>query len=283
MPFRPITLDALHRTHSNLLQDGDLNKQMAGVYLAIAVLNEFLGEPWVARFILPGAKPNVLALDETDQLSCAIGHAKIIDLAEVLYNLQFVDGIDNCVERMRSGDIEGSMAELDLGRMLFIHSVEFKYVTPIMRKGYDYDILVKLPNGMFACADAKCKIEGQEFSVNSVENTLKKGRKQFPQDRPAILFVKHPYEWHDDSYALTTLGDIAMKFFRTTERVVSVKYYVQPILRQGGNVTQRLGFKEFSNPRTRFGSDVDWSLFNTPNILAHAWQHIGNFPDGVRE
>lgn len=70
------------------MTEPELNKQMAGVYLAVGVLNEILGEQWVAKYILPGAKPNVLALDETDQLSSAIGHAKIIDLAEVLYNLQ---------------------------------------------------------------------------------------------------------------------------------------------------------------------------------------------------
>lgn len=184
---------------------------------------------------------------------------------------------------MRNGDIEATLAELDLGRMLFIHGVAFKYVIPIMQKGYDYDILVRLPNGMFACADAKCKIEGQQLSASSVENTLKRSRKQFPRDQPAIFFVKYPYTWNDDPDSLSRLRDVAMKFFRTTKRVVSVKYYVQPILREGGDVRQRLGFKEFSNPVTRFGNDVDWNLFNTPNNLAFAWQRIGNFPDGVRE
>ncbi|MBW5440822.1 hypothetical protein FXB41_40635 [Bradyrhizobium canariense] len=284
MTFRRITPEALRRTHANLLREHhELNKQMASVYLAVAVLNEIIGEEWVTRHILPGAKPNVLALDETDHLSMAISHTKIIDLAEVLYNLQQVEGVDTCVDRMRTGDIEASLAELALGRMLFIHGIEFKYVTPIMKKGHDYDIVVKLPNGLFACADAKCKIEGQEFSPTSVENTLRKGRKQFPEGEPSILFVKYPYAWDDDPESLAILRDVAMKFFRTTKRVVSVKYYVQPILQEGGDVRQRLGFKEFSNPVTRFGNDVDWRLFNTPNNLATTWLRIGNFPDGVRE
>jgi hypothetical protein len=281
MPFRRITIDALHRTHSNLTTDTELNKQMASVYLALAVIDGVLGEAWVAKYILPGAKPNVLALDETDHRSQAIGHSKIIDLAEVLYNLQSVEGIDTCVDRLREGVIEPTLAELDLGRMLFIHSVEFEYVTPVMEKGHDYDILVKLSNAMFGCADAKCKIEGKEFSAGSVESTLKKGRKQFPPDQPAILFVKYPHSWNDDPDALPKLRDVAFNFFRSTQRVVSVKYYVQPIIHNNVEARQMLGFKEFSNPVTRFGNDVDWNLFKKP--LSTNWQRIGNFPDGVKE
>ena len=109
MTTQQITLEALNRTHDSLSKHLELNKQMRGVYFALALLNEFMGEDWVARHVLPGAKKRgVLTLDETDQLSSAKGHTKIIDLAEVLYNLQSVEGMGGCIDRLRSGDIEGT-------------------------------------------------------------------------------------------------------------------------------------------------------------------------------
>ena len=117
----------------------------------------------------------------------------------------------------------------------------------------------------------------------TLKNTLKKSRAQFPVSQPAIIFVKHPFEWHDDAGTLSFMRDVAMVIFQSTKRIVSVKYYVQSIYRDGEDVRQRLGFKEFSNPKTRFGNEVDWNIFNTPNNLSVNWQRIGNFPDGVRE
>jgi hypothetical protein len=53
----------------------------------------------------------------------------------VIYNLQAVSGFDSCIARMRDGDIEGTAAELDLGRMLFLNRVPFRYVVPQGIKG----------------------------------------------------------------------------------------------------------------------------------------------------
>lgn len=39
---------------------------------------------------------------------------RVMDLAEVIYNLQSVPGFDECLTRMRDGDIEGTYASLIL-------------------------------------------------------------------------------------------------------------------------------------------------------------------------
>ena len=43
------------------------------------------------------AKPNFLRIDESDQTRLDLTALRVIDLAEVLYNLQHVPGFDECI------------------------------------------------------------------------------------------------------------------------------------------------------------------------------------------
>jgi hypothetical protein len=51
---------------------------------------------------------------------------------------------------MRKGDLEGTYAELDFGRMLYLNNVPFRFVVPQGTTGLDYDIEVENPNGAAA-------------------------------------------------------------------------------------------------------------------------------------
>jgi hypothetical protein len=57
-------------------------------------------------------------------------NARILDLAENLFNLQLVEGFDDRVDQLRTGDIESTIAEFDLARFLYIHDLAFKFVMP---------------------------------------------------------------------------------------------------------------------------------------------------------
>ena len=120
---------------------------------------------------------------------------RIIDLAEVVYNLQHVPNFDSCISRMRDGDIEGTAAELDLGRMLYLNQVSFRYVVPQGVKGKDYDAEIIFPDRIVACADAKCALENTDLKAKAIFNKLEKARKQLPPDQPGIIFAKMPPHW----------------------------------------------------------------------------------------
>ena len=172
------------------MQDKDVNLQQASVYLGLGVIMHMLGEQWIHHYVSQEAKsPNMLTLTSSGGEIEAGRQLRLGDLAEVLFNLQNVPGFDECVERLKAGDIEATLAELDLGRFLYLHSVSFRYVVPISKKGSDYDVEITYPNGVTACADAKCKVEG-EFNARTIENSLETARKQLPKDRPGIVFVK---------------------------------------------------------------------------------------------
>ncbi len=120
------------------------------MYVAMSVLRELMGERWLETYIMYGAKKkNVLSLIEADPASETAGQLRLMDLAEMMYNLQPVPGIFDCLDRMREGDIEGVLAELNLGRMLYWHGIPLRYVERTGRQGDDYDMVFQFPNGMY--------------------------------------------------------------------------------------------------------------------------------------
>jgi len=67
----------------------------------------------------------------------------------MLFNLQRVPGFEECVTQMRTEAlIEASLAELDIGRMLYLRDYEFRFVKRTQVKRSDYDLEIKLESGL---------------------------------------------------------------------------------------------------------------------------------------
>src|SRR5438270_2892158 len=135
-----VELRAIQVAYDGLPPDIKSNGMRSSCALASAVVRAFMGDQWFDRHVMPSQrKPRIVTMNESSQVSLDLSAYRLIDLAELLYNLQFVEGFDHCLDRMRSGDIEATFAELDLGRMLFWHHVLFRYVKPMGVTGTDYD------------------------------------------------------------------------------------------------------------------------------------------------
>jgi len=114
------------------------------------------------------------------------------------------------------------------------------------------------------------KIETTEFSPETVRNTLKDARIQFPKDLPSAIFVKVPARWFDELDSARELLNVAQRFLRgSTKRVVSIKFYTSRYAWRAGMLTQNHGFKELSNPNNRFDRDRNWDMFAKPNPTAN--------------
>lgn len=258
-------------------------------YLSLAIVRHYLGAEWADEYVQDNGTGGYVRLDwDSRHQEQAY---RIVDLAELLLNLQHVSGFDECVRRMRLGDIEGTYAELDFGRMLFQSEIDFKFVRTTGRKGDDYDIEILLADGTVVCADAKCKIEATEYSERTVLHSLQHARTQFPQDKPSVIFVKLPPRWNGERPTLKAdLARVASNFLRGTGRVVSVKYYISHIFWNNGIISHIQAFDEINNnhPSNRFGRDRNWDMFveaNTfdPNLpggysdVPKCWRHLINF------
>lgn len=243
----------------------------------------FLGDEWVKKYVGPRSAKKKSMFTLVDHPS-ADKHRAVTNyfrLAENLYNLQFISGFDECLERLRDGDIDGVSAELEFGGMLFRNRVSFRYVVPRKILGCDYDVEIFHPRGIKICADAKNKIDTTAFSRRTVEASLSEARKQLPKDMPGMIFIKIPDAWTSINNWRKELGDIARKFMRQHPTIVSIKYYIIVRATSHQRVTVNLGYMELSNDKTDFGNDIDWDIFRQEwSGKPTWWQPIMWYPTG---
>src|ERR1700686_5479840 len=108
---------------------------------------------WLAEHVsLETKTPGFLRVIPGQSAATQISTFKIVDFAELLWNLQDIAGIDICIDRLRSGGIEATYAVPDLARMLFCGGLNFPVVEPQHEKGLDGDIEITLPDKTIVCA-----------------------------------------------------------------------------------------------------------------------------------
>ena len=140
--------------------------------------------------------PGFFRMDFSSPEKRQLKATRILDFAETLINLQEVRGFNERINQMRTCDPESTFAELDFGRFLYIHDIDFCFVTPTGKKSQDYDCAVAYCDGRAACADAKCRIEDSEIQPRAIRHALETARKKnLPKDELGIVFIKVPQAW----------------------------------------------------------------------------------------
>ena len=266
--------------------------------ISTLVIKHFLGFPWIEKHLDPDASnPGILTL-KGNPSDLELAKIRIIDLAETLFNLRRVKGLNECLQRMQTVDnIEPTLAELHIGKMLYANDWTFRFVSPSGGRGDDYDLQIRYWN-QAVCGDVKCKIESPIPDSNSITRTLTRSRDQLPADKPGVFFVKFPQSWmeHPDWQRTTVQG--ALDFFaQGTGRIISVAFYVEPIrligmvTEEGRHYVAQQGhyFYEIANPRRRFCQHVDCKFFEVWRPTVHAsWSamppkyiRLFEFPKGM--
>jgi hypothetical protein len=290
--LKSITVDDLHRTISKLpagLSEGDKSLALCGAFL-----RHLFGIEWLEQNLLPTVpKHSYLRLDES--VSLEEKHARIIrvgEFCEALFNLRDISGIEACIQELINEKVPSACAELDTARMLRCFDVPFEFVVPKkLKTGEDYDFTIWYPDGLEVAVEAKCKFEENEFRPQSILNTLHDKRKQLPKGRPGIFLIKVPADWIQTVAMANAVVATANKFFsRGTRRVVSVKFYAQPVFQMAGFTVGTHVFSEVSNPNAII-PNRKWDLFEGSKTLVLGqlrgampdwWIRFIYFPHGYR-
>jgi hypothetical protein len=266
----PLTLAMIHAKWATVRAAGET----VGTTLHHAcyyVLDFFFGDPWLRDYVLVGCRrPGFLSMRpviQSDGMGIDKDHTlRVVQLAEVLFNLQGIPGFEHCLDRMFGGQIESAMAELEFGMFLHRQGVSFNYIKPSGVKKQDYDVDVPYEGGTVACGDIKCKLEGSDYTEATLLNSLKKVRHQLPADRPGIAFVKVPQDWLDASTGnLGASGSVAetlKKFFSTTKRMVLVVFYAKLTFELPRGTAVRYVALERENSSSRYAGERSWRLFD---------------------
>jgi hypothetical protein len=193
---------------------------------ALLVIGIFVGVDWLNLHILNENVPSsFFRKDPSDPITLDIHMRRVVELGEMIFNFQNVPGFEACIQQLRDSQIEPTVAEMEVAKLLRFAAARFRFVTPAKKLGSDYDLEVLLPHDEVIAADTKCKIQSTTLSKTSLRNSLDRARKQLPPDRPGLIFVKVPPNWILSPGARRSLGHSVRAFFRSTKRVVSIKVY----------------------------------------------------------
>lgn len=199
--------------------------------LATEYLRAFVDNEWTNQMVF-GEHPTVarssragrtfMRADGTAADEHYRNQQRTLRIAELLFNLQDVEGIDARLEQLRSGNVESTYAELEAGAFLLQRAMQFRYVNPSGIKGADYDAEIQLTDGIKVNCEMKCKAEGTDLGEGAVRNPLQAARKQLAPDEPGLLFLKVPEAWVCQPESIQVVPTAIDTFLRGTSRVVAV-------------------------------------------------------------
>jgi hypothetical protein len=248
--------------------------------LAGVILGWYLGLEWIERALSERQSHPFLLRRAKTRDEVFIHFDRFINLAEMLFNLRDIEGIEAVIDQLRAGQIESAFAELEVGKVLATHDIKFRFIIPLGVKGNNYDVELVFPAGMRACSETKSKIGSRAFSAKGVAKKLSRAREQLPADRPGVIFLKVPQEWlQPDTHTRETYTDelhgdpnsirdqlhkVARSFFRQTERIVLVEFYSNVLrVNASGDLIESVGGLETENPSHRFDRLKSWQLLTT--------------------
>jgi hypothetical protein len=216
---------------------------------------------------------------------------RTILLAEAMYYLQDVTGFEHILSQMRDGRVESVYSELLIAQILWRAEDTFRFVLPKGRKGEDYDLEIRLPEGSWVAGETKSKLPSTAVTSKTVFNSLDIARDQVPSDRPSIVFLQIPGTWvwppKDDDPVVTGIE----KFFASgNSRIAAVFVHAVLTLPQSefsDKNWQSHVLEKRVNPRCRFTSSSQWGILRraSPRVKWDSFYHLidpsawrSNFP-----
>lgn len=249
--LKNIELSYLYRRSWEL---GSNDPKFIALGMCGALLFELYGREWMSKRILTRKNMSFLIPGSHETLDEFRLQNRIVTLAEGLYNLKEIEGLDGVLEKLRSENIDSVIAEIESGRLLRHRGLNFKYVTRTFKKREDFDIQI-IHGSMEIFCETKCKIETTRFSEASFINSLNKAKQQLPLNCPAIILIKIPDKWVKHKNRLKRNTKI---FVEKADRPVGVVCWFEQWIQMDEVFTMRVitGFEEHNTKSEILNSQI---------------------------
>ena len=289
LPLLPRVTPFLIRRHVASLPS-EMNRGARTLAVSFGIISQFLNDEWTHRHFASSvfdnkARPGFFSLDVDTKETREFGAHRAYELAELMLNLQTVEGFNDRVQELLSAastKLESTFAELQVGGLLHQHWLPFRFLPKKQNstRGEDYDFDVFRYQSLKICVEAKCKLERADASAASIFSSLRTGLKQVPKGQPAVLFVKVPQSWWDGGKLMAhELERVTYRFMGATTRVISVVYYTPFVTIENGRLNHRHMWREYENSKSRFRNDAPtlFQNFDSPPTRQGAsasWIHL---------
>ena len=144
--------------------------------------------------------------------------ARIIQIAGAVFALRNEPGFPEICRRLATRPLLAAFFEAKGAQLFQEIGFSISARPETSTKGSDFDFSIAV-DGAEANVEATA-FTGEQFSRNSVRNTLRQKRKQLPDDKPGIIVCFVPRRWRpsvwDIQWELKTLGE---QFLRGTRRI----------------------------------------------------------------
>jgi hypothetical protein len=192
--------------------------------VAIEVLANLIAPEWVGANVLVGNGPdylrpqNAMAADGYKHLD------RTVALADMLFNLQTVEGADARFQQLRTRELEACIAELEAAKLIHSSGHALRFVDDSGATEPIYDVETTLCGHATKC-ETKCKLEATDLGAQTIIYTLNAARRQLPKAGIGLIFVKIPEHWVRNEEAAQTILGTLVQFFRNTKRISAVIFH----------------------------------------------------------
>jgi hypothetical protein len=254
--------------------DAAYNSGDRSQWVANSIVGHYLGGKWLDVYA-HSASPKAIYMKvdiNAPPQEKTLGLVRYWEFAETLFNLQNVEGIEAPLDQLFHGEVESGCAEIDIARMMVLYNVKFRFIVPTRTLKSDYDFEITYPDGFRVPADAKCKLESTQLDAASITDSLRKARKQLPDDRLSVVLIKVPEKWIMDTELAQQIVHTAADYMRQSNHIASVKFYSPILMFFQTYVRRHHALKEISNPKF---TERNWDIFlkevRTPDGMPPWW------------
>lgn len=227
MIFKESNLNAFFdKIYPDFAQEDDptVNLELAKYCLSFEIIKKATSVDWIYDYLKNTDKSDKYLFQrekQQDTLEFKKHRTRIFLFAEMLYNLQFIPGIQDVFKKFGKEDFESIFIELEFAKYIYRSGRYFRFNTPVGIKGQDFDIIIEINNNE-AVGEIKSKLESNDFAPKKIIQTIKDAKKQLPSNQQNLIFIKIPEIWGQDEQKMDVLCLEIKNYIDKSERILTI-------------------------------------------------------------
>lgn len=207
----------------------------------------------------------------TDDIDNKKHRQRIVHLAEMLYNLKDIKGIETVLNKLDKESLEPLFAELEVGKFLFhCRNLDFEYNVPVGINGQDCDLKIYFKKEMYY-AEIKCKVQETNFSASTVSKSIAKAFSQMRKNEQNVIYIKVQEDWINHLNFEILKSQILKQLDFTSRIATIILFWDEFEILENNKYGIFTGIEEFRNNSSKSLNSSRSDLFPIDNNKRFEW------------